>query len=188
MIAAGGLRVTATQITGWQHGDGTDFVQHRLGSQTDVGEQALGAATREIEHRFGVFGDFGWVAYDRYHAVVFYTQQGTRGFSRHFLRHGPVDEMHHLRFYFRLANGGRRPNFVFQQMEFFRDTVGKTLRAVTYGHHKGTHQFNGGRVFGVQKRHAQCRAWVKLFFALLTQEVSHGYRHVSEIDVDRAWV
>src|SRR5439155_14653282 len=53
-VACGGLRIAAAQVAGRQHALRADLVEHRLGGEPDLREEALRAAARKIEHRIGV--------------------------------------------------------------------------------------------------------------------------------------
>src|SRR5256885_9480576 len=48
------LGIAAAQVAGWQHGLHAGMPEHGLGGQAHLAEQALGAATGEVEHRLGV--------------------------------------------------------------------------------------------------------------------------------------
>ena len=79
-LARTALRVAAAQVARRQHGLHTGVPQHGLGRQPDLAEQSLGAATREIKHRFGLGRGGDRVADDGHVVFVFDIEQSARGF------------------------------------------------------------------------------------------------------------
>ena len=97
LIAACVLWIAATHIAGWQDGLYADMPKHGLNGKPDLAEQALRAATWEIEHGLGIFRR-SRIADDRNTLVVFYAQHGARSFGRHAFRQRTVDEVDNLFF------------------------------------------------------------------------------------------
>jgi hypothetical protein len=123
------LRVAAAQVARRQHGLRADFVEHRLGGQADLREQALRAAAREVEHRVAVVirgADLLRVADDRDDLVVLDVEQGACGALGQARRHRLVDEVDDLRPDRRRTQGGRRlAGSVLDQAERLRQPVAR---------------------------------------------------------------
>jgi hypothetical protein len=137
------LRITTAQVARRQHGDRACFIQHGLRGKPHLAEQALRAATREIEHGFGLFAGAVRIADNRDHAVVFDVEQRARGFLRQIARHRFVDEMDHARLQCRLADCGRRVrDLLLEQSEPLADAVSDTLRLVRPFDQDFSHQCN----------------------------------------------
>jgi hypothetical protein len=99
-LAGGGLRVAAAQVARRQHGLRADLVEHRLGGQADLREQALRAAAGEVEHRVAVVvrrADLLRIADDRDDLVVLDVEQRARRALGQPARHRLVDEVDDLR-------------------------------------------------------------------------------------------
>ena len=97
LLAGGGLRVAAAQVARRQHGVCADVVEHGLGGQPDLAEQALRAAAREVEHRVGVAVGLLRVADHRDDLVVLDVEQRAAGALGQVAGHRLVDEVDHLR-------------------------------------------------------------------------------------------
>ena len=179
------LRITTTQVTRWQHGLHAGVPQHRLRSQTDLTEQTLRAATREIEHRLGLRIGGQGVANDRHVRRVFNIQQGARCFLGQATRHLLVDEVDDLFFQRRAAHRRRwsRRLFAAQSTEQAR---GSTLQAKTNTHHRRAHQLDALRIGRVQEQHGSRVARTEGFFPHLAQQIAHIHRHIAKIDIHRA--
>ena len=183
------LRIAAAQVARRQHGDRAGLVQHRLCRQPDLAEQALGTAAREVEHCLAVLAGLVRIADDGHDAVVLDVEQRARGFFRQIARHRFVDEVDHLRFQRCAAHRGRRPfDLAFQQAETPGKLVADALSLVSPRYHHLAHQFDGGRIGGVEKQHRRRSDRAEFFLALLAQEIAHRDRHIAEIDVNRAGV
>src|SRR3989344_3551207 len=66
--------------------------------------------------------------------------------------------------------------------------MSEVLRTVAKADHGGAHELDGRRVFEVEEGHRQTCPRIKMLFALLTQEITHGNRYITEINIHRAWV
>ena len=187
-LAGRRLRITAAQVPRRQHALRADLIEHRLSSQSHLREQALRPAAGKIEHGVRVLRDFARVANDRHDARVLDVEQGARGALRQIARHGLVDEMHNLRDQRRpAARGGRRVfRLPAREARALGKPIGQALQFVAPLDHCRAHQLDLARVGGVEKQHGGRGAGIEAPLSLAAQEVSHGDRHVAEIDVHGA--
>jgi hypothetical protein len=106
LLARGGLRVAAAQVARRQHGGGAHVVEHGLGGEADLAEQALGAAAREVEHRVRLVRLTCGLRITGMTMVVLDVEQRAGRALGQVARHGLVDEVDDLGLDGRLAQGG----------------------------------------------------------------------------------
>ena len=186
-IAGSRLRITAAKISGWQNGLHAEVIKHRLRRQPDLTKQPLRTAPGEIEHGFGIYAPLACVADDRYHLVVLYIKQCTRGFLWQAARHRLVDKVDNLRLDCRRAHrGGWSPGLHLGQQEFFCQRMCKPLNFISPVDHQSLDDLDRGRIGSVEIKHRGSGAGIEFLFAFFTQQISHRNRDIAKIDINRA--
>ncbi|OMP13753.1 hypothetical protein COLO4_01016 [Corchorus olitorius] len=159
--------------------------EHRLRGQAHLREQALRAATREVEDRFAIRRGDLRVADDRDDLVVLDIQQRARRLLGQVARHLLVDEVDHLLAHRRPAHrGGRMRGLLLG--EFLQDVIAQTLRLVAPVEHHLAGEVDRLGIGRVQVEHRCCGAGVEFLLPHLAQQVAHVHRHIAEVDLDRA--
>ena len=80
----------------------------------------------------------------------------------------------------------RRSDLRFGDAQGFGKFISQILCLATpFQHHFFVHA-NGGGVFHIQVRHRQICADVRCLFAHGAQQIAHGDRHITKVDVHRA--
>ena len=185
--AGRGLRITAAQIAGRQHGLRAGLVEHRQGGQADVREQTFRAAARKIEHRIRLVAQARAVADDRDHGAVFKTQFGT---VRAFRQFDPDRSAYHFdRGIADLRSACRRLGYVARAAEqpgLARHVVRIAQALEAPFQHALAHHLDGARVGGIEELHRRPGAGVETLLAALGEDLAHAHGHVAEVDVDRA--
>ena len=186
-VAACVLRIAATHIAGRQDGLYADVPEHGLDGESDLAEQAFGAAAGEVEHGFGIFGR-GGVADDGDAFVVFDAEHGARCFGGHAFGQRTVDEVDNLFFDWGGADRGFGFGFLLFGTDWkkFADFVGEVLRGEAGLYHGGAQGFDGFGTGGVQKCHAHRCGRCEAFVTRIGKIVADGYGYVAKVDVDGA--
>ena len=152
--------------------------------QAHLAEQALGAATGEIKHRFGISRGLLRVADDRHIVAVFNVQQGSRGFVGQALGHFFIHEVNHLRLQRRGTDRGwgMLGLVVGQGGE---QAMGHALRL-----HAQTGelvpQLNGLRVDRSHQPRLECRRGSETLPTHFAQQVAHVHGDITKVDFHRA--
>ena len=184
-LTAALLGVAAAQITRRQNRLNTGVPEHGLRGQSHLAEQAFGAATWEIKHRFRLGGGGLRVANNGHVILIFNVQQSARRFLGQAAWHLLVDEVNDLLFDGRSTNAGRR-RFGLLAGKSFEQIVGNALHLHAHPHHASTRQLDGVWVGGVQHEHGRSIAGTECFLTHLAQQIAHVHGHFAKVNFDGA--